>query len=268
MDPMLELLTPIAIFFLLCLSALLGRTVHRRMPDTLRTRETIETMQLVIGMLVTFAALVLGLLTASVKSSYDTADRDRHAYALRLTQLDRCLRDYGPETAAIRSDLASYVAAVIASTWPHERPPEGVTYPNVRGMPVIGASPVLGSLMDGIGQRIRTLAPRTPEQTATWDACRLDFREVETSRMTVIEDAAATLSAPFFWMLIFWLIVVFLAMGLVVPRNRIATLGVLLCALSLSSAVFVISDLSLPYRGLMAISSDAMRATLTGITQP
>lgn len=268
MVPMLELFSPIAIFFLLCLSALLGRYVHRRMPDTVRTRETIETMQLVIGMLVTFAALVLGLLTASVKSSYDAADRDRHAYALRLTQLDHCLRDYGAETAPIRSDLASYVAAVIASTWPRERPPDGVKYPDVRSMPVIGASPVLGALMDRAGQGIRALTPRTSEQTATWEACRQDFRDVETTRLAVIEDAAATLSAPFFWMLIFWLTVVFLALGLVVPRNRIATLGVLLCALSLSSAVFVISDLSLPYRGLMAISSDAMRATLTGMTAP
>lgn len=265
---MLELLSPIAIFFLLCLSTLLGRYVHRRMPDTVRTRETIETMQLVIGMLVTFAALVLGLLTASVKSSYDAADRDRHAYALRMTQLDRCLRDYGAETAPIRTDLAGYVAAVIASTWPHEPPPQGVRYPNVRGMPVTGASPILGALMDHVGQQIRTLEPKTSAQTATWQSCRQDFRDVETAREAVIQDAAASLSAPFFWMLIFWLTVVFLALGLVVPRNRVAMLGVLLCALSLSSAVFVISDLSLPYRGLMAISSTATRAALTEMMAP
>jgi hypothetical protein len=246
----------------------LGHYLHRRMPDTVRMRETIETMQLVIGMLVTFAALVLGLLTASVKSSYDAADRDRHAYALRMTQLDRCLRDYGPETAPIRTELASYVAAVIASTWPHEAPPQGIRYPDVRGMPVVGASPILGVLMDRVGQTIRALDPKTSVQIATWDACRDDFREVETARMIVIQDAAASLSAPFFWVLIFWLTVVFLALGLVVPRNRVASLGVLLCALSLSSAVFVISDLSLPYRGLMAISSNSTRAALAEITAP
>ena len=50
------------------------------------------------------------------------------------------------------------------------------------------------------------------------------------------------------------------------PRNRVAALGILLCAISLSSAVFVITDLSRPYRGLMAIPSDDMRAALAHMT--
>jgi hypothetical protein len=93
------------------LSAWLGRFIRPRLPETYRTRETIETMQLVIGVLVTFAALVLGLLTASVKTSYNHAACDRHAYALQLTLLDNCLRDYGPDTASARADLARYTAA-------------------------------------------------------------------------------------------------------------------------------------------------------------
>jgi hypothetical protein len=74
-------------------------------PETHRTHETIETMQLMITMLVTFAALVLGLLIASVKNSYDNAGRDRQGYALQLTQLDRCLRDYGAVVDSMRDLL-------------------------------------------------------------------------------------------------------------------------------------------------------------------
>jgi len=103
------------------------------LPETYRTRETVETMQLVIGMLVTFAALVLGLLTASVKTTYDAAARDRHAYALQLTELDRCLRDYGSDAELARQELARYTAAVIASTWPQEQPPAGIRYPTRHG---------------------------------------------------------------------------------------------------------------------------------------
>jgi hypothetical protein len=253
-------------FMLLCLSVWLGRFIHARLPETYRTRETIETMQLVIGMLVTFAALVLSLLTASVKTSYDHADRDRHAYALQITQLDRCLRDYGPETAHARRDLASYTAAVIASTWPHEPPPKGIDYPSTAGMPVVGASPVLGGLMDRIGQEIRSLDPKTQLAANTASDCRESYRGVSRARQEVIEDASASLSRPFFWILVFWLMVVFLALGLAAPRNRVAGLGILLCAISLSSAVFVIADLSRPYRGLMAISSGDMRAALSEMT--
>jgi hypothetical protein len=263
---MQELWIATTTFVLLCMSAWLGRFVRPRLPETYRTRDTIETMQLVIGMLVTFAALVLGLLTASVKTSYDHAARDRHAYALQLTQLDRCLRDYGLETAHIRWDLARYTAAVIASTWPHEQPPTGVDYPTTTGMPVVGASPVLGKLMDGIGQQIRALDPKTRLAMMTANDCHATYQGVVEGRLSVIEDASASFSVPFFFILLFWLLVVFLALGLAAPCNRLAALGILLCAVSLSSAVFVITDLSRPYRGLMSISSGTMRTALTEMT--
>lgn len=259
---MQEVLTAVAILVLFCLSAVAGRCLQRLMPDMERARETIETMRLVIGMLVTFAALVLGTLTASVRNGYDAARRDRQAYALQLTLLDHCLRDYGADAKPIRDDLARYTAAVIASTWPREAPPVGLEYPDTRTMPVIGASPVLGEIMSRIGRQIRALTPATPVAAVTAEDCRQAYRDVSVARLTVIEDAGTTLSAPFFWILIFWLIIVFLTLGLAAPRNKIATLGILLCAVSLSSAVFVVTDLSRPYRGLMSISSADMRATL------
>jgi hypothetical protein len=260
--------TSIATLALLCLSASVGRYIRPRMPETYRTRDTIETMQLVIGMLVTFAALVLGLLTASVKTTYDNAARDRHAYALELSQLDRCLRDYGPDTEAARDNLKSYTAAVIASTWPNEPRPVGVDYPNPADMPVVGASWVLGDLMDRVGQEIRNLDPKTPVAVVIADDCRAIYHDVVQNRLTVIEDAGASFSAPFFWILVFWLMVIFLALGLAAPRNRLSLLGIVLCAISLSSVVFVISDLSRPYRGLMSISSTDMRTALGHMKEP
>ena len=244
--------TTLTTLTLLVLSAWLGRFIRPRMPETYRTRETIETMQLVIGMLVTFAALVFGLLTASVKT-FTTMPPATGTHALHLTLLDNCLRDYGPDTASARADLARYTAAVIASTWPREKPPTGISYPNTAGMPVIGASPALGDLMDRIGQQVRALDPTTSVAVNTANDCREAYRDVVQGRLGVIEDAGASFSAPFFWILVFWLTAAFLALGLATPRNRVAALGILLCAVSLSSAVFVITDLSRPYRGLMAI---------------
>lgn len=253
---------------LLCLSASLGRYVRQRLPETHRTHETIETMQLMIGMLVTFAALVLGLLTASVENSYDNARRDRHAYALVLTDLDQCLRDYGPGSASARADLASYTAAVIASTWPHEAPPKGVSYPNTAGMPVVGADPTLAGIMNRVGQAIRQLNPTQPFRSKTADDCRTTYGDVLRARRAVIEDVGGSFSTPFYCILVFWLMVIFVAFGLAAPRNNVALIGIVLCAISLSSVVFVISDLSQPYRGLMSISSTDMRAALAHMRSP
>ncbi len=76
-----------------------------------------------IGMLVTFTALVLGLLTASVKTAFDRAGRDLQDYALELTQLDQCLRNYGPGTEATLGcfDPRRTTGMVQKSRLPHVR---------------------------------------------------------------------------------------------------------------------------------------------------
>lgn len=262
------LFTSLATFALLCVGAGIGLYLHPRLPEHYRIRETMEATRPVVGILVTFAALVLGLLTASVKTTYDTATRDRHAYALHLIELDQCLRDYGPEAEPVRQDIRSYTAAVIASTWRNETPPAGVTYPSVSDMPVTGSSPVLADLMDQAGQKIRRLEPTTPVQTRTADDCRTTFRDVMHARLAVVEDAGASFSKPFFWILVFWLTVIFLAFGLGAPRNRLALTALLLCAVSVSSSIFVIADLSRPYRGWMSIPSTDMRGALAHMMVP
>jgi hypothetical protein len=209
-----ELLATVATFVLLCVSAGLGRYLHLRLPETYRSRETLEATQRVVGMLVTFAALVLGLLTASVKTTYDTAARDRRTHALQLIQLDHSLRDYGPEAESAREDIKNYTAAVIASTWRNEPPPAGVHYPDISQMPVVGAAPVLADLLDQVGQKLRRLDPATPVQSRTAEDCRTTFRDVIRARLVVIEDAGASFSEPFFWILVFWLTIILVLFGL------------------------------------------------------
>src|SRR5690348_1593766 len=96
-----ELLSALVAFVVMVGSASLGIYVRPRLPERHRSRETTELMQVTINLLVTFAALVLGLLTASVKQSFDRTAHDRQAYTLELSILDNCLNDYGSETAVI-----------------------------------------------------------------------------------------------------------------------------------------------------------------------
>jgi hypothetical protein len=116
-EVLIEALSSLAVFALTA-SALVGRFIRQRLPEDHRQRETIESMQIIIGMLVTFTALVLGLLTASVKSAYDRAGHDLQEYALDLAQLDRCLRNYGSGTEAARDNLKGYTAGLIAAADP------------------------------------------------------------------------------------------------------------------------------------------------------
>jgi hypothetical protein len=99
--------------------------IRRLLPEEHKAQETVQLVQLVNGMLVTFAALMLSLLTASAKADFDTVTDDFHVFASDLIQLDTVLRTYGGEGDQARELLRSYTAATIASTWPHERLPPG-----------------------------------------------------------------------------------------------------------------------------------------------
>ena len=259
---MSEVWSAFAVFVVLCASAGLGRYVRPRLPETHRAAETVQAMQVMIGMLVTFAALVLGLLTASVENTYDRAALDRQAYALQLTDLDQCLRNIGPGGEHSRGLLKSYTAAVIASTWPLEPRPVGVDYPDTSTMPQVGSSPVLASLMNRIDLELRHMQPADSFQASVRQDCLATFHDVARARLLVIESVSRRISVPFQGILVFWLMIVFATFGLAAPRNSLSLIGIILCAVSLSSALFVIADLGQPYGGLFAISSADMRTAL------
>ncbi len=265
-DMVTEALATLAVFLLLIASAMIGRFIRPRIPEDHRKRETIEAMQIIIGILVTFTALVLGLLTASVKTAYDRAGHDLQEYALDLTQLDRCLRDYGPETAPIRDLIKGYTAAVIAGTWRSEPPPTGVQYPSVSGTPQIGPSRELGDTLNRAYLAIRHLTPTDAFQAGVREDCAAAYRSVLAGRKAAIEDDRLQISTPFDIILVAWLMIIFAVFGLVSPRNIVSLIGIGLCGVSLSLALFVISSLNHPY--FVDFPSDAMRTALANMMAP
>ena len=256
------LLPPLLMFFVLCASAAVGFIVNGRLHERHRTPDSIDLVHLAIALLVTFTSIVLGLLTSSVKSGFENAYQLGGIYAGELAQLDRCLRDYGPETAATRTQLRSYVAAAIASTWPDEAAPQGVAYPNTPDMRGIGEDLTLGDLLDDVGLAVRRLEPTDAFHRAQASACASDYADVVKSRWGVIESVHGAISPPFYWVLVFWLTIVFASFGIRAPPNALNVIVIVMCAVSVSSAIFVIHDLDIPYGGVFGVPSDSMRHAL------
>jgi hypothetical protein len=184
-------------FAILCASAALGFFVHPRLPERHRSAQSIALVKLAITLLVTFTAIVLGLLTTSVKAGFDDAYKARGDNAAQLAQLDRCLRDYGPETAAIRAELRGYVAAVIASTWPDEPRPVGVTYPDPSKMALTGEAPLLSDILNEVGLQVRSLQPADAVRKNLMAACVEQYRDLLKARWRVIEGVRGSILGAF-----------------------------------------------------------------------
>lgn len=256
-------------FVALVIAALIGTGVRRALPEEHKAQETVQLVQLVIGMLVTFAALMLSLLTASAKTGFDTVTDDFHVFASELIQLDSTLRAYGGEADRARALLRSYTAAATASTWPHEPLPPGDYYP--RDIDPKDTSDNLDDvrldrLLDTAGNEIRRLDVADPYHEALRREGLEQFARATNAHWKLIEEAHSSISLPFFLTMAFWLFVIFLSFGLVAPHNALALVTVGLGAILLASVIYVIVDFDTLFRGLIIVPSQPMRDALVHLS--
>src|ERR1044072_4143770 len=90
------------LFVVLVGAALIGRRVHRFLPEDHLSADSRDSVKLAMGLVATMTALVLGLLVSSAKDGYDTKRSEVIQMAAKVEFLDRLLGLYGPEHTAAR----------------------------------------------------------------------------------------------------------------------------------------------------------------------
>jgi hypothetical protein len=261
---MSELVEAAVLLGLLIGASVVGMLVRRFLSERHRSRETTDLVQLVVTMLVTFAALVLGLLTSSGKATFDGVDTDLRRFAIELIQLDRSLRQYGAAADPARGLLRSYTAAAIASTWRDEPKPPGNYYPHGVSPPSLQSieSPGLGDILAQIETDLRALQPQDRMQGHLVVTALNQYEAMMRTRWKLIEEAHSSISPPFLIVLAVWLGIVFASFGLSAPRNLLSYVTIFLGALSIASVIYVILDLDAPFSGTFMVASQPMRDAL------
>ena len=117
---MIPLIIALGAFVCVFAGALVGLWLGRNVPEHYRDSPSQEAIQLATGMLSVLAALVLGLLTSSIQSNFDTINTEVNDFAAQLAMLDQTLADMGPEAAAARQLLRRYTEVSIQENWPEE----------------------------------------------------------------------------------------------------------------------------------------------------
>jgi hypothetical protein len=259
---MAETISATVVLLLLLGSSALGILVRSFLSERHKSLEMNNFLQLVATMLITFVALVLGLLTTSVKASFDKVGNDLQGVSIAIIQLDRSLREWGDETEPDRALLRRYIASVIATTWRDEPKPTGkydlVTSP---GAP-LAESPVLGDLLNRIELDIRQRDGHDPIHRRLVADCLTQLQRLMQLRWRLIEEGGSSITTPFYVILVFWLVVVFASFGLTAPRNVLSYTAIALGALSIASVVFVILELDTPFEGIIVASSQPLRSAL------
>lgn len=229
-------------------AALLGMWLRTRLPQHHLSDETKEVVKLGVGLIGTMAALVLGLLVASAKSSYDEQRGELTQMAANAILLDRVLAHYGPETGEIRVVLKTAVARMIDETWTKNG-----------GAGASAATPVRGEpLFDGIQE----LAPRTDTQRSLQAQAQSMAISLGQTRWLLFEQGGSSISMPFLVIVVFWLSILFVSFGMFAPRNGTVIIALVVSAMSVAGALFLVLELDHPFYGLIQISSAPLEKAL------
>ncbi len=99
-------------------AALVAIFIRDRLPAHHVEGDSKDVVKLVLGLMATLTALVLGLLISSAHSAYDAQDAELQQLSVHLYQLDRMLAHFGPDATEQREELRRIVAADIERIWP------------------------------------------------------------------------------------------------------------------------------------------------------
>jgi hypothetical protein len=86
--------------------------------------------------------------------------------------------------------------------------------------------------------------------------------DVGQMRWLLFERAGSSISAPLLVIVVFWLAILFFSFGLFGPSNSTVLAALLVAALSVSAALFLILELDHPFGGMIRISSQPVRNVL------
>lgn len=259
----MDLLYTLFLVATLLLAAAGGWWIRSRLDHRHLQRELIDSVRLLMGMLLTFSALVLGLLTSNAKQRFDGLNDDLSALGAQLIELDHRLRSYGPEAADIRSLLREYTASAVADTWPDETRPTGrirqlPPHPERAGL----EGKQLGDMLDEVDRRIDALEPSDELHRQLASLLRSRIVNVIQRRWDLIFAGRSTIAWPFLLTLTTWLSIIFAIFGMTSPPGRVIYVVAALSALSIASPLYLILDYSDALGGTIALSSAPMRAAL------
>jgi hypothetical protein len=229
--------------------ALLGMSVRRALPQHHLADESKDVVKLGMGLVATMAALVLGLLVASAKNSYDNQRDGLDEMSANLVLLDGTLAQYGPEAQEARDLLRRLVGATLARLWPGDAS-EGASL----------SAPETTAGGRAVYDRIEGLMPQDDMQRVLKSQALQIVTNLGKARwLLVAQRESGAIPTPFLVVLVFWLVALFASFGLLAPPNGTVIASLMISALSISGAVFLILELAEPFQGLMRISSAPLR---------
>src|SRR6476659_3491017 len=195
-------MAPIAISFvafaLALVGILLGSVIQRLLPEGHLRSDSKEVVKLSMGVVATLAALVLGLLVASAKSTYDARESEIHQITAYVILVDNLLAKYGDEAQTARAALRQAIPAIVDRIWR-----EGQSAP-LRSTPFKASAEG-----EAFYQRVQDLQPSNDIQRGLKERVIQVTTDLAQARFLLFSHLGSSIPVPFLAVLLLWMIILF-----------------------------------------------------------
>jgi hypothetical protein len=233
-----------------CAAMFLGMFLHRRLPAEHTDAESRDVVKQAMALVATMAALVLGLMVASASTSHQGQANELTSLSADILLLDQTLALYGPDAQSVRDGLREEAQETHDAIWSSA----GVHTENLNSAAVRDA-------VRAMHRQLAALDPKTDLQQQLKIRAFTLSDSIGKSRISMFESTTGV-QWPLLTVLIFWISTLFLGFGVLTRVNMTVSVSLVLAALSVSAAIFLILELSEPYRGILQVSDAPLRRAI------
>lgn len=244
------LMSLIALFCILAGGAV-GIWLQRTLPDHHLSADAKDFIRLGTGLVGTIAALVLGLLIASAKSTFDTKSGQVNTLIADAIVLDNLLAQFGPDAVAARQELRKLSGEMVDQIW------------NDDVFNFAEAKPFeMTSSYDTFSRMLLALSPNSDSEQRLKAQLIKTAADIAKTRFLLFAESESSIPMPFVAILVIWLMIIFASFSLFAPPNAVVLGCLFLFSLSAAGAIFLVLELGQPFDGLMQIPGQPLRNAL------
>ena len=164
------------------------------------------------------------------------------------------LARYGTEAEPARRDLRQSVGEAVGFVWSGHEPSQSLS----------GSGRALKT-SDRLYDAIAALPDGDPHKAALRDQALGQLAVMQHSGLKLSRFAQARPQTPMLAIVLSWLVIIFVGFGLVSPQTGTARVSILLAAVAVSGALFLIVELYSPVSGMLRIPPSILEGALAPV---
>jgi hypothetical protein len=232
--------------------SLLGMYLSSVLPGHHLSADSKKLVKTGTALVSTMAALLISLQLSAARSGFDSEEQQLKQLCAESVLLDRVLAHYGPETKESRAMLRNSLLRYLKKIWPEDAPQQD--------------PPTIGT--EELYDKIENLKPANDDQRDGKSKALGMLIDLGQARWLTMEVSESTTALPIQYVELTWITAIFIGFGLFAPRNWTVVLTLLVAAITVSSAIFLIIEMNEPFGGLMKVSDIPLRKAIESLGRP